>query len=61
MKKSRIFLSIGILFMSILFYVVYDMSTKTKFPKGKPSKSILRDSTHLIIDSAAVRNEKSSD
>ncbi len=36
MKKSRIFLLIAILFMLIVFYVVYDMSTKTKFPKGRP-------------------------
>ncbi|ADR20354.1 hypothetical protein MATR_20280 [Marivirga tractuosa] len=33
MKKSRIFLLIAILFMLIVFYVVYDMSTKTKFRK----------------------------
>jgi len=24
--------------MLIVFYVVYDMSTRTKFPGGKPSK-----------------------
>jgi Tfp pilus assembly protein PilO len=33
MKKSRIFLLIAILFMLIVLYVVYDMSTKTKFRK----------------------------
>jgi hypothetical protein len=33
MKKSRIFLLIAILFMLIVFYVVYDMSTKTEFRK----------------------------
>lgn len=31
MKKSKVFLLIAILFMLIVFYVVYDMSTKTKF------------------------------
>lgn len=31
MKKSRVFLLIAVLFMLIVFYVVYDMSTKTKF------------------------------
>lgn len=36
MKKSKVFLLIAILFMLIVFYVVYDMSTKTKFPKGRP-------------------------
>jgi hypothetical protein len=61
MKKSKVFLVVGILFIGILFYVVYDMSTKTTFPKGKPSKSKLKDSTHLIIDSAAIRSEKGSD
>jgi Tfp pilus assembly protein PilO len=33
MKKSKVFLLIAILFMLIVFYVVYDMSTKTKFRK----------------------------
>jgi|GEM_PF-3899761 hypothetical protein len=33
MKKSRVFLLIAVLFMLIVFYVVYDMSTKTKFRK----------------------------
>lgn len=33
MKKSRVFLLIAVLFMFIVFYVVYDMSTKTKFRK----------------------------
>lgn len=33
MKRSRIFLLIAILFMLIVFYVVYDMSTKTEFRK----------------------------
>ncbi|MGM0580510.1 MAG: hypothetical protein ACQETL_07515 [Bacteroidota bacterium] len=33
MKKSRVFLLIAIIFMLIVFYVVYDMSTKTKFRK----------------------------
>lgn len=33
MKRSRVFLLIAILFMLIVFYVVYDMSTKTKFRK----------------------------
>lgn len=36
MKKSKLFLLIAALFMLIVFYVVYDMSTKTKFPKGRP-------------------------
>ncbi|HET8859624.1 hypothetical protein [Marivirga sp.] len=33
MKKSKVFLLIAIVFMLIVFYVVYDMSTKTKFRK----------------------------
>jgi cell division protein FtsI/penicillin-binding protein 2 len=33
MKKSKIFLLIAIIFMLIVFYVVYDMSTKTEFRK----------------------------
>lgn len=33
MKKSRVFLLIATLFMLIVFYVVYDMSTKTQFRK----------------------------
>tara|TARA_R100000152_G_C6606707_1_gene61958 strand:+ start:382 stop:564 length:183 start_codon:yes stop_codon:yes gene_type:complete len=33
MKRSKVFLLIAILFMLIVFYVVYDMSTKTKFRK----------------------------
>lgn len=33
MKKSRVFLLVAVLFMLIVFYVVYDMSTKTKFRK----------------------------
>jgi uncharacterized membrane protein len=33
MKKSRVFLLIAIIFMLVVFYVVYDMSTKTKFRK----------------------------
>ncbi|WP_375577780.1 hypothetical protein ABWH96_12050 [Marivirga tractuosa] len=33
MKKSKVFLLIAIIFMLIVFYVVYDMSTKTKFRK----------------------------
>jgi biopolymer transport protein ExbD len=36
MIKSKVFLLIAILFMLLVFYVVYDMSTKTKFPKGRP-------------------------
>jgi len=36
MKKSKVFLLIAILFILIVFYVVYDMSTKTKFPNGRP-------------------------
>lgn len=36
MKKSRLFLLVAVIFMLIVFYVVYDMSTKTKFPKGRP-------------------------
>jgi len=36
MKKSKVFLLIAIVFILIVFYVVYDMSTKTKFPKGRP-------------------------
>ncbi len=55
MKKSRVFLFVGLLFIAIVFYVVYDMSTKTKFPKGKPPRSVLQDSAHIIIDSAAVK------
>ncbi|WKK84276.2 hypothetical protein QYS48_19105 [Marivirga arenosa] len=38
MKKSKVFLIIAIIFMLIVFYVVYDMSTRTRFPGGKPSK-----------------------
>ena len=34
MKKSKIFLLIAVLFMLIVFYVVYDMSTKTEFRRG---------------------------
>ncbi|SMG14473.1 hypothetical protein SAMN05661096_00678 [Marivirga sericea] len=33
MKKSKVFLLIAIIFMLVVFYVVYDMSTKTKFRK----------------------------
>jgi len=36
MKKSKVFLLIAIVFILLVFYVVYDMSTKTKFPKGRP-------------------------
>jgi uncharacterized membrane protein YwzB len=57
MKKSKVFLVVGLVFMAILFWVVYDMSTRTRFPKGKPPKSKLQDSMHLIIDSAAVKIE----
>lgn len=39
MKKSKVFLVIAFLFMLIVFYVVYDMSTKTKFRKfGKETE-----------------------
>jgi len=58
MKKSKVFLIVGLLFIAIVFYVVYDMSTKTKFPKGKPPKSALQDSSLMIIDSAAIKSEK---
>jgi len=58
MKKSKIFLIVGILFIVLIFYVVYDMSTRTKFPKGKPPKSVLQDSSLLIVDSAAIKSEK---
>lgn len=40
MKKSKVFLLIAVLFMLIVFYVVYDMSTKTKFPKGRPGSEL---------------------
>lgn len=33
MKKSRVFLLIAALFLLVVFYVVYDMSTKTEFRK----------------------------
>ena len=58
MKKSKVFLIIGLVFIAIVFYVVYDMSTRTKFPKGKPPKSALQDSSLIIIDSAAIKSEK---
>lgn len=58
MKKSKVFLVVGIVFIAIVFYAVYDMSTKTRFPKGKPAKSKLQDSTHMIIDSAAIKKEE---
>lgn len=55
MKKSKLFLAVGVVFMLVVIYAVYDMSQKTKFPKGKPAKSKLQDSTHMIIDSNAVK------
>ncbi len=35
MKKSKVFLLLAVVFMAIIFYVVYDMSSKTTFPGGK--------------------------
>lgn len=58
MKKSKLFLAVGIIFILIVFYMVYDMSTRTKFPEGRPAKSKLQDSTHIIIDSAAIKGTK---
>ena len=45
MKKSRVFLLIAVLFMLIVFYVVYDMSTKNQIPENlvmklKKTKSV---------------------
>ncbi len=35
MKKSKVFLVIAVIFIAIVFYIVYDMSSKTTFPGGK--------------------------
>ena len=57
MKKSKKFLIIAFIFMAIVCYAVYDMTTKTSFPKGKPPKSKLQDTTHMIIDSSAIKSK----
>jgi hypothetical protein len=54
MKKSKVFLFIAIIFMLIVFYVVYDMSTKTKFPKGRPGSET--DKNKSVKDSVKQKN-----
>jgi len=40
MKKQKIlFLIIAVLFLLILFYFIYDFSTKTTFPGGDSKKT----------------------
>ncbi|GAA5041524.1 hypothetical protein GCM10011506_43280 [Marivirga lumbricoides] len=38
MKKSKVFLIIAAVFMAIVFYVIYDMASKTTFPGGNKKK-----------------------
>jgi hypothetical protein len=54
MKKSKIFLLIAVLFMLIVFYVVYDMSTKTEFRRGRPGAET--DKNKSVKDSVKQQN-----
>ncbi len=38
MKKSKVFLLIAFVFILIIFYVIYDMASKTTFPGGRSKK-----------------------
>lgn len=50
MKKSKVFLLIAAVFMLIVFYVIYDMASKTTFPGGNKKKEQTKSTQDSIYE-----------
>lgn len=50
MKKSKVFLLIAAVFMGIIFYIIYDMASKTTFPGGNKKKEQTKSAQDSIYE-----------
>jgi hypothetical protein len=58
-KSKKIFLGVAIVFFVLLFYVSYDISTRTTFPGSKPQLKERIEETYLKNDTVSVDSIKS--
>jgi hypothetical protein len=58
-KSKKIFLALGVVFFTLLFYASYDISTRTTFPGSKPQLKERIEKTYLKGDSTAKDSVKS--